>query len=554
MPGTLQKLVRHHTGAIHIFYRLTLSYFIYLFTHILIYFLTQHPRIFPNLASLIFFMHKLIIAAFLLCLLAPMATLAQFNRPPLDSVVTHFFAHYKYEGNYPKELRFASAPAGWFVYETDLTQPSRHYRSGTLLWSEDTRHYRELETFDINPDGDPARQAARRYLQYIIAGNGFTYSYSNCIYYGYDGWDEDIIQEWKDKTPLGDVYLEGLARAYSNYAGGFIYDQFGFMANRHSTHRTPVEAADSISSTRADSFAFYIQKAIDTYLRLHNQNKNYETIVGPVYDKYSNEHLYAWSTLLMAGHTAGAQRFIRPGLYTDSLLQRARNYLKPVSPGGIIFTYGDNDTYPLWYLQQKEGVKKEVRVINNSLLGMPRYLQLLHRQTGGQLFSTRPAVFLKEDFYYGGAYNSGASVATSKPLSIADFLREWQTGANRQSIETGNGNSISLRQFNQRKINFPINKQKAALVFKNKPLLPAMDIMLGNYVQANEFILLDILQQHFHKKPIYFTWRGPENYFNQYLSGEDLVFQLLPVGGSASNTPVKKKDKHDGHDHRGHKH
>ncbi|MBR1799725.1 MAG: DUF2723 domain-containing protein [Bacteroidales bacterium] len=75
----------------------------------------------------------------------------------------------------------------------------------------------------------------------------------------------------------------------------------------------------------------------------------------------------------------------------------AQNYLKNINPNGILITYGDNDTFPLWYAQEVEGTRTDVRILNYTLSGMYWYVEQLYNK----LYDSEALPFSLSKDYYG---------------------------------------------------------------------------------------------------------------------------------------------------------
>lgn len=414
---------------------------------------------------------------------------SQFNMPSFQEVVTTFFSRYNFD-QYESYLKFQRKKDGWYVVQDRYTNPGNYYNA-QLFWSKEGNSYRELDYPPTKADSIWVADLVSRYL-IQINWRYEEYSYQRHKYYGYPGWDWDIIHdEEMQKADLSDSLLESKARAYGNYGSGFIVEQFGDLFLNNDPDRQPLPPTENISRSRVDKFLRYQQGAIEAYEAIRKKNPDYVTKVGNISTKLANEFLFTYLELAMAGDRERALQFARQAKYPDSLLAIARDYLKDLPPNSILITGGDNDTYPLWYLQQVKQFRPDIAVINFSLMGMRRYLSWLHKEWPQALFSTADSLYLQDDFDY---FLYGNSSEEKRQLNLQFFLQELQQRQNPYDTVRIPYKSGFIRKYYARQLSLKLADGRQG---------PVME--LGNYLFLNDYILLDIFQTNRSGK-IFFTF------------------------------------------------
>ena len=224
----------------------------------------------------------------------------------------------------------------------------------------------------------------------------------------------------------------------------------------------------------------------------------------------------------------------RSGRYTA--LAIAENYLNSCAPNAILFTNGDNDTFPLWYAQEVEGIRTDVRVVNLSLLNTEWYIDQMKRKA----YDSDPVPFsLTKDKYHQGNHDVTYLIEDDglkgRFIDVRDLFSILKHDDSKLKMNTSQIGEIDF---------FPTKKfmvtYDSAQVISNKyvprKMAGRMDTIRWEInrqaIEKNNLMILDLLATNNWKRPVYFvmttspdTYLGLEGYFHL----EGLAFRLLPV-------------------------
>ncbi len=229
----------------------------------------------------------------------------------------------------------------------------------------------------------------------------------------------------------------------------------------------------------------------------------------------------------------------RSNKYTAVAMAKA--YLSSCEPNAILFTIGDNDTFPLWYAQEVEGYRTDVRIVNTSLLHMDWYID----QMKAKAYESEPLpISFTHKQYVGDKLDySVFTDRTDARWALQDFIKFLATDDERTLIELKNGQKLHFYPTNKVRFNIDKNAVIANKVVSEKDRDSIVDFIdfdiKGQALYKNRVMMLDIVANNQWKRPIYFTGGsfGDDDYLwmKDYLQLDGIVFKLVPV-----KTPVAK--------------
>ena len=215
----------------------------------------------------------------------------------------------------------------------------------------------------------------------------------------------------------------------------------------------------------------------------------------------------------------------------------AKNYLMSCPENAVLFTNGDNDTYPLWYAQNVEGIRTDVRIINQSLLPTDWYSQVLLTK----VYKSEPLPLTMNKSQLAAGVNDYFQYQESKdpaPKDLSTVISQMLSGKS--------------PYYSTRKFKVPVDK-KAVLAAGVVRIEDTADIVNdifidfpGRGLNKGDLVLLDLIATNAAtgwKRPICFTTTsGSDGFMNMeaYFERRGLIYQLIPIKSQASRNNVSR--------------
>ena len=221
-------------------------------------------------------------------------------------------------------------------------------------------------------------------------------------------------------------------------------------------------------------------------------------------------------------------------------VEMARNYLNSVGPNGILVTHGDNDTFPLWYAQEVENCRTDVRICNTSLLGTDWHIDQMKwavNESAPLDLSVGP-----EQYLYGTNEMIPIVDLREEVMSISDVMTLFRHPQVKAPMSSGR----KVDYIASRRISVPVNRENVIksgiLDSKYESQIPDSIILNiskdKDYITKPELFMLDLLSNYQWDRPICLLSMGGDLNIGikEYFEYNGFSFQLVPIKNKTTST------------------
>ncbi len=210
-------------------------------------------------------------------------------------------------------------------------------------------------------------------------------------------------------------------------------------------------------------------------------------------------------------------------------------YLDSCDENAILFTIGDNDTFALWYAQNIEGYRQDVRIVNTSLFQTDWYIDDMKKKAWSS--DPVPSQLTHDDYKFGSRDFLFYQETAQDTLEIKRWMNWVANDSEATTIALESGQIAN--SFPSKIIRIPVDKEtvlrNGIVPQKDADLIvPFIDIELsGDILYKNRMMMLDIIANNNWERPIYFSGGsfGDDDYLwmKDYLQLDGLVYKLIPI-------------------------